>query len=73
MGAFGEFKVVVSDDPAYKEGESYDVVLNGDQTFNEYDGTVNAAKAAATEAPVEGDTVAPAESPAEEPAQTVGE
>lgn len=63
MGAFGEFKVVVSDEPAYKEGESYDVVLNSDQSFNEYDGTVNAAKSAVTPEPVEGDTVAPAEAP----------
>lgn len=73
MGAFGEFKVVVSDDGHYVEGETYDVVLNADQTFGEYDGTANAAKAAATEEPVEGETVAPAEAPAEEPAQTVGE
>lgn len=44
MGAFGEFKVVVSDEPAYVAGETYDIVLNSDHSFNEYDGTVNAAK-----------------------------
>lgn len=63
MGAFGELKVVVSDDSHYLEGETYDVVLNADQSFNEYDGTANAAKAAAAEPAADESTEAPAEAP----------
>jgi hypothetical protein len=66
MGAFGEFKVVVSDDGHYVEGETYDIVLNADQSYNEYDGTANEAKAAAAAPVPDESTEAPAEAPADE-------
>lgn len=73
MGAFGEFKVIVSDEPAYKEGETYDIVLNSDQSFNEYDGTVNAATPEPIPEPETESTEAPAETVSTEtpPAATV--
>lgn len=63
MSAYGKFTVATSDDPNYKEGSDYDVVLNGDQTFNQYDGPVTQAAKDAAAAP------APAES-TEGPAET---
>lgn len=36
MSAFGRFECKVSDDARYVEGEIYDIVLNGDMTYNHY-------------------------------------
>lgn len=36
MSAFGKFIAGPSDDARYVEGEQYDIVLNGDMTYNHY-------------------------------------
>ena len=72
MSAFGEFKVITSDTAEYVEGWTYDIVLNSDHSYNQYDGTANAKAALVAEVSPVADAPSP-DLPSEDvpPTQTV--